>query len=56
MTNKNFTGERPQSIDHRNPPKPQAATRSNPNPDHFTRVQPAPISAPVKNPAAKKPN
>jgi hypothetical protein len=52
---KNFTGERPGTIDHRNPPKPQAATKSDPKPDHFTREKTAPISAPAKKPDAAKP-
>ena len=52
--NKNFTGERPGAIDHRNPPKPQTtAVKSDAKPDHFTRAQPAPISEPAKKPDAK---
>ena len=42
-----FAGAPVKPVDHRNPPKPATAAKSEIKPDHFTRERPAPVSAPT---------
>jgi len=51
-----FAGAPVKPVDHRNPPKPATAVKSETKPDHFTRERPAPVStAPAKALDAIKP-
>jgi hypothetical protein len=44
-----FAGVAPEKIDHLNPPTPLPPAKSEPvKPDHFARIKPEPVSAPVK--------